>query len=177
MRRLAACAALVLLASCGDPVHDDQVDALGGEAPGVPQGEFHRAGQPCAVCHGGQGPASSTFTLAGTVFSDPTGTTGVNAATVYFVDDNKAHYSVPTNCVGNFFVTPGDWSPAFPLEVAIVKGSAGAQMIGHISREASCAFCHKDPPGTDSPGHVFMLTPNPQDNQTCPVNPVAGGGG
>jgi hypothetical protein len=43
----------VSVASCDtDPVHQAEVDALGGEVQGVSQGEYHRAGQPCTVCHG-----------------------------------------------------------------------------------------------------------------------------
>ncbi len=167
----------VLVGSCGDPVHDGEVTALGSEAPGVPQGEFHRAGQPCAVCHSPEGPASTVFSVAGTVFSGQNNTVGVDVASVVFVDDNGASSPlITTNCVGNFFVTPEEWNPSFPIRVALVKGAATAQMNGHISREASCANCHKDPPGLDSPGHVYLNTPADPNDPQCPVSPVAGGG-
>ena len=54
--------------SCYDPVHDQEVAALGGEAPGVSPGPTHRPGQPCNVCHGGVGPANLRFSVAGTVY-------------------------------------------------------------------------------------------------------------
>jgi hypothetical protein len=165
-----------LLGSCGDPVHDGQVAALGGEAPGVPQGEFHRAGQPCGVCHGPDGPASLAFTLAGTVFAQQfPQAVGVDVAQVLFVDDNQAHFNVNTNCVGNFFITANDWNPAFPVKAGVSVGGPPLLMQSHISREVSCANCHRDPPGLDSPGHIYTLsTPNPM-NPSCPVSPVAGG--
>jgi len=34
-------------AACQDAVHDDEVSALGPEAPGVSPGPDHRPGQPC----------------------------------------------------------------------------------------------------------------------------------
>src|SRR5262245_45474575 len=69
---LGAASAALLAGSCAlDPVHDSSVKALGGEDPEWPQGPYHRAGQPCAVCHGGQGPAKNTFLLAGTIYYTP----------------------------------------------------------------------------------------------------------
>lgn len=171
---LAAAAAACLNTN---PVHQSQVDALGGEAPGVPVGEFHRAGQPCAVCHSADGPASTSFVLAGTVFSDPNKTIGVSGANVVFVDDSLTNFTVTTNCVGNFFVTTNDWNPAFPVRVEILAGSSNATMMGHISREASCANCHNDPPRATSPGHVWIAAQANPNDPNCPVSPVAGAGG
>ena len=63
---------LATLAACDtDPVHSSAVDALGPEVAGVPKGPYHRAGQPCVTCHGGEGPASQQFVMAGTVFFGP----------------------------------------------------------------------------------------------------------
>src|SRR5262249_39649565 len=50
--------ALVAPAGCGNPAVDPKIAALGPEANGVPQGEFHRSGQPCLLCHGPYGGAS-----------------------------------------------------------------------------------------------------------------------
>ena len=64
--------ALAPVAACDmDPVHANLVSQLGSEAPGIPKGEYHRAGQPCVVCHGDDGPASTKFAVAGTVFYGP----------------------------------------------------------------------------------------------------------
>ena len=174
-----ATAALVALASSCvlDPVHQSEVDALGGEAPGVPEGPYHRAGQPCTICHGPEGPAHRTFSVAGTVFAAPNRTLGVEHAEILMVDSlgsSPPPGSVITNCVGSFFVTPDVWQPAFPIRVAIAAGGSGAQMVGHIGRQGSCAFCHKDPSGLDSPGHVYVTST--AGAPSCPVSPVAGNG-
>ncbi len=175
---LIAAALATTALSCGlDPVHQSQVDALGGEAAGVPQGPYHRAGQPCTVCHGPEGPASETFSVAGTVFAASNRTVGVDHAEILMVDSlgsSPPPGSVVTNCVGNFYITPDVWNPAYPIRVAVSAGAAGAQMVGHIGRQGSCAFCHKDPPGLDSPGHVYVATA--AGPPSCPVNPVAGNG-
>ncbi len=165
-----------------DPVHEASVEALGGEQPGVPEGPYHRAGQPCTVCHSSEGPARTVFALAGTVFSaSSTSSTqpnlvGVDQASVGVVDDNGGEYLATTNCVGNFFFSPDSFNPAFPILVNVSKEGAGVvAMIGHIGRDASCASCHVDPPTTSSPGHVFLPTSAATTNASCPVSPVLGG--
>jgi hypothetical protein len=157
---------------------------LGNEAAGVPQGQYHRAGQPCTVCHGPQGPANTQFSIAGTVFAGVGNTIGVDQAQILVVDalgSSPPPGALVSNCVGNFFITPDVWNPAFPVKVGISSGGVGAQMVGHIGREPSCANCHQDPPGgtgpsLNSPGHVYVtVTPNPND-PNCPVSNVAGTG-
>jgi hypothetical protein len=159
-----------------DPVHDEEVAELGGEAPNIPQGEFHRAGQPCTTCHGANGPASKQFSMAGTIFATQDSTIGVSGAQVLMVDSlgsSPPGGSVVTNCVGNFFITPDIWDPAFPVRVAVATPETSAQMIGHIGRQSSCASCHADPRAQTSPGHIYInATPQPND-PTCPVSPVA----
>src|SRR4051794_4421968 len=66
---LASTAGPLAFVSCGDPVSDARIAALGPEDPGVPPGPLHRPGQPCVVCHSRQGPASP-FLVAGTVYSE-----------------------------------------------------------------------------------------------------------
>lgn len=161
--------------SCADPVHDIQVKALGGEAPNVPVGEYHRAGQPCTTCHGQYGPASTQFAIAGTVFHGPEKAIGEEGVRVELVDATGSQRNATTNCVGNFAIPTSDWNPAFPVLVQIRKGTQLRAMQSHIGREGSCSQCHKDPPSFDSPGHISLVAnednaPPPQD---CPVSPVA----
>jgi hypothetical protein len=177
---------LLALASCNsDPVHDGEVAALGGEAPGIPKGEYHRAGQPCLVCHGGLGPASKQFSIAGTVFGGPfsyttNDTLGVGGATVVFLDDNGASANSSTNCVGNFYLAADSstgWPsfPAFPVKTEVVSPTGSViQMPSHIGRDGSCATCHQDPPSLSTLGHVWV-TYSPTAPPSCPVNPIAGG--
>jgi hypothetical protein len=175
-------ASLTVAAGCGidplheDPVHQAQVAALGGETS-VPRGPYHRAGQPCTVCHGSEGPASTQFTVAGTIFAGPDQRVGLDGAEVLFVDSlgsSPPPGSTVTNCVGNFFVTADTWNPAFPIRVAVASGQSVQQMVGHIGRQGSCGFCHKDPRGLDSPGHVYAGVPA-APSANCPANPTLGG--
>lgn len=170
-----AVAVAVAIGSCADPVHDLQVKALGGEAPNVPTGEYHRAGQPCTTCHGQYGPASSQFAIGGTIFHGPDKAIGEEGVRVEMVDATGSQRNTITNCVGNFYIPTSDWDPAFPVLVMIRKDQTTRTMQSHIGREASCNQCHKDPPSFDSPGHI-SLVPN-EDNapppQDCPVSPVA----
>jgi mono/diheme cytochrome c family protein len=147
---VAVLAAASAFSACStDPVHDDEVSALGPEAANIPQGQYHRAGQACVVCHGPEGPANTQFSIAGTVFFGPAVNSppvGVGNVTVQLEDDSQSKFSVTTNCVGNFWVKPSDWSPAFPVLVSIAgnpEGTALQQtMQSHIGRDPSCGDCH-----------------------------------
>ena len=179
-------AAVAPLLHCGsDPVHDAEVAALGNEVPGVPQGPYHRAGQPCTVCHGPEGPASTQFVLAGTVFDSaaavngaPGNLVGIGNVQVLVVDDNKTSPTTTpvTNCVGNFYITADQWTPAFPVNVGLSADGTMATMLTQISRATSCAECHLDPPGLMAVGHVYLgVSPNPNEERACPVSNVLGG--
>jgi hypothetical protein len=57
-----------------------------------------------------------------------------------------------TNQAGNFYVLPSEWTPQYPVCVTIDR----VPMLTLISRDGSCAGCHFDPAGPDSPGHVYL---------------------
>lgn len=174
--------------SCSDPVTSGEISALPGENPNAPVGEFHRAGQPCVLCHNPTGPASQApFSVAGTIFAQPQNAVGVDSATVAMTDASGSSFTVQTNCVGNFFVPrPGTgdgrptWDPEFPIFVRVFKNGLSRTMQGQVGRERSCANCHNDPqPGTEqvfsSVGHIslYLAADNPPPpSSTCPVNPV-----
>ncbi len=160
---LASCA---VLASCGDPTHTDAVSALGPEPPGPGPGPRHRPGQPCLVCHGGSGPASGHFSVAGTVYlvqymeagNPPAPASGVD---VHIADATGASRDALTNDAGNFFLSVDDWSPAYPLNgIKISENVMGNQVIAtmmtHVGRDGSCAACHYDPPSPATPGHIYL---------------------
>jgi hypothetical protein len=157
MRRWLLAALLSL--SCADPVHDDQVSKLGGEAPGVPEGPRHRPGQPCLVCHSGEGPGESEFAFAGTIYQADDSKVPLENAIVRLIDSKGTKHEVATNCVGNFFVMKTDFAPAFPVWVKIIYGHIGPTPVERpmgspIYRDGSCASCHQDPPGVQSVGHI-----------------------
>ncbi len=178
----AALVVLALLAACSDPVPDGAISALGDENPTIPVGEYHRAGQPCVLCHDSSGPASDKpFAVAGTVFAQPNNAEGVDQATVAMTDTMGSVFTVKTNCVGNFFVPRGAWDPAFPIFVRVFKDGTTRTMQGQVGRERSCANCHKDAltqsDQLTSKGHVYLYEDGDAvpPNTDCPVNPVVGG--
>ncbi len=178
-----------IVSSCADPVHDQLVTSLGPEDPSIPQGEYHRAGQPCTACHGPEGPAKTEFSLAGTIFwsggvAQYSGSVvGVNDAVVSVEDSLGTQSLIHTNCVGNFFVRPSDYTPAFPVLVAVFAGPKNlytSKMATQISRATSCAECHFDPVNYNTPGHIFITGGAPPADQlaanaNCPVNPDLSG--
>ena len=144
------------LVGCGDPVHDNAVAALGPEAPGVPKGPLHRPGQPCVLCHGPQGSAT-TFLLAGTVYISADSRMPIENVTVNVTDSASHKATATSNCAGNFFVTPAGFTPDAPLWVTLGQGDVFRQMDTAIYREGSCAACHHDPKGPAAVGHVFLI--------------------
>jgi hypothetical protein len=142
--------------SC-DPVHDNARAALGGEVPGVPPGPMHRPGQPCLLCHDGATGDPAAFSMAGTVFLDANTLTPAPGATVTLVGADGTTTSATTNGAGNFFLTPGAYAPRYPVHVtSVTLGGVSVTMHSHIGGDGSCAGCHFDPAGPDSPGHVYF---------------------
>ena len=149
--------------SCTNPVPDGQIASLGGEAPNVDPGPTHRAGQPCVLCHSESGPANKfVFTVAGTIFQSPAMAVGVDSAEILLVDSTGSSPKDPvfTNAVGNFYIARDQWDPAFPIFAGIYKDGVRRSMQSHISREPSCAFCHKDPVSAgealSAVGHIYL---------------------
>lgn len=167
---------------CTDPIPDFAIRDLGGERDGIPQGEHHRAGQPCTVCHDGN--EAPEFSLAGTVFAQSSSTIGVDGASVFITDSAGASYTAKTNCVGNFFVRKQEFDFSFPILVSVASksGSVRQTMNSHIGRARSCASCHitgvppDDPRFASSVQHVWLYTegdPLPA-KPACPVDPDLG---
>lgn len=180
--RLVRGGAVLLAVACTlpDPVHDRAVERLGPETS-AGANSFHRAGQPCALCHNdGAGPASSDFSIAGTVFAGPASTVGVEGAEIAMVDALGTSPPKPspvvTNCVGNFWVRRVDWNPTFPVRVTVSKGGARRPMTTEIGRAASCAECHEARVPVSNPlakvVPVWIEDPG-GPSKTCPVDPEA----
>lgn len=147
---------LVWLMGCEDPVHDDKVSALGPEPGPYETGPLHRAGEPCTVCHGGEGPADPEFDLAGTVFLNQGDLMGLPGARVVVYDqvgNSEAYY---TNDVGTFVAPADELGLSFPLWVAIEANGKRVRMETPIFRARSCAECHMDPRDQSSMGHVYL---------------------
>lgn len=161
--------------ACSNPVIDQKIEALGGEQQGVPEGPFHRPGQPCVLCHSKYYGAPE-FAVGGTVFADQKGASfkTVEDVQVVLTDSIGETRTLTTNCIGNFYIRKDDWDPQFPLAAEIrypvydpvtqqpmVDGQGQVvrkvkAMGSWISRDGSCAACHSlyghgatlDPEGT-----------------------------
>jgi hypothetical protein len=149
---VAAC----LLVGCVDATHDEQVQALGGETPGVPRGPLHRPGQPCLTCHGGLGPASHQFSVGGTVYAVRSESPPAVGAQVQVEDINGSVYTATTNAAGNFYVPSDTWQPTYPTQMQVSLAGLSQQMATHVGRNGSCAGCHTSPQGPTSPGAVYV---------------------
>jgi hypothetical protein len=152
--------AMVLLAACvPDPTVSNAIDALGPEASGVRRGPLHRPGQPCLLCHDGSLGDPPEFTVAGTVYTDPVTMGAATTATVTCTDALGSVYPTTTNAAGNFYVTPDEWNPTFPLTVTVSGGTFGTlTMQSEVGRSGGCATCHVSPAGQTSPGPVVLAT-------------------
>jgi hypothetical protein len=157
-RRLALALVLVLAwgAAACDPVHSDAVSALGGEAPGVRTGPLHRPGQPCLLCHDGAMLDPPAFSIAGTVFLHPGDRTPVDGARVTLTDVDGKTFTAQTNQAGNFYVTPGQFTPHYPMIARVSSSGLTVSMNTLIGEQGSCNGCHVDPAGAASPGHVSL---------------------
>ena len=162
-RRWLLAAGLAAL-GCYDPVHEDAVDALGPEEPGVKKGPLHRPGQPCTVCHGGDGPGSPTFSIAGTVFQGPDTDDPLVGGAVRVWDSAGQTIALGTNCAGNFYALEGDFEPTYPIWASVFYDGERVDMESPIFRASACASCHQPEPGPESPGRVFFA----DDGRTFP---------
>lgn len=159
---VAACAS----SACADPVHDDAVAKLGGEVAGVEPGPLHRPGQPCVLCHSAKG-GESELSLAGTVYVDALSLTPIEDVDVYIIDSQNRKFASRTNCAGNFFITPEQFAPDFPIWIGIQRGAIFRDMDTAVYREGSCAGCHSDPESLSTAGHVFLIE-NPAEEPLLP---------
>jgi len=139
-----------------DPTHDEQVSALGGEAPNVNEGPTHRPGEPCLRCHDGAFGDPEQFSVAGTIYRAPADATGADGVRVVMTDAKGSTFAAVTNSAGNFYVTPNDFTPTYPMQARIESGSTKVSMLTLIARDGACSGCHVNPASDESPGHVVL---------------------
>lgn len=157
MRRTSILAAVMTMFAC-DPVQSSAVDALGGEVANVKRGPLHRAGQPCTTCHDGALGDPPAFSVAGTIYVDEAAQTAASGATVTLTGANGATHAATTNEVGNFYVTPSEYTPAYPMKVSVTYDQTTVEMVTRVGRNGSCADCHTSTAGSTSAGPVFIPT-------------------
>ena len=138
-----------------DPVQADAVAALGPEDGVTPPGPNHRSGQPCLVCHSDAG-GKHVFSVAGTVYRRQDTMDVFGGAKVLLLDSAGHTATVTTNCAGNFYLTPDQFLPTYPLWTTVSFGMVSIDMESMVHRDGSCAGCHADPASQTSAGHVFL---------------------
>lgn len=148
-----------LLASCVDPIHDERVDALGPEVTGVRPGPTHRPGQPCTTCHGGAGPGSPEFVVAGTVFRTREGGAPAPGVDVVVTAADGRSITLLTNQVGNFYLPRREWDAPFPMHVTIAFGGVTRTMQTRIGGDGGCATCHSGAEDATHLPHVYVEGP------------------
>lgn len=156
------------LAGCEDPVQQDTIASLGGEALGVPIGPLHRPGQPCTLCH--DGATARELAIAGTVYWALDSRSPAPGTRVDLVDEQGNQQSAITNCAGNFFIYPEDLTVSYPFWVTLsAAGAASITMDSPVNGNGSCATCHRKTFSTRSTGRVYLYE-NPQASppSKCP---------
>lgn len=155
-----ALAAALACVSCMDPVHSDRVDALGPEVNGQKPGPTHRPGQPCTTCHGGSGPGSPEFVVAGTIYASVDGNDPAPGVDVQLTASDGRTITLRTNAVGNFYLPRKEWDAPFPMKVKLAAatpaGQAIKQMTTRMGGEGGCAFCHRSPSDSSHMPHVYL---------------------
>ncbi len=134
---------LALASACYDPVHQDDVAALGDEDPNVAPGAFHRPGQPCLTCHSGSGPGDAIFSIAGTAYQVRGGTLPLDSAMITITDAKGDSRGVLSNGAGNFFIRQSDWNPTYPVHVQLDSEDITRKMTTTIGRNGGCGTCHR----------------------------------
>jgi len=153
---------IAAFAACYDPVHSDDVAALGPEAPGVKEGPTHRPGQHCTTCHGGDGPGDPQWSVAGTVYAMKGQPDPEVGATVTVTDARGKSVQLITNEVGNFYVDIATFDPIYPLNVKIdAAGVPTVHMETNIGRDGGCAACHRGPGNSQYVPAVYVRKPAP----------------
>jgi len=108
------------------------------------------------LCHDGAFGDPQAFSVAGTVFETSASLAPVVGASVYLTDATGSNRSAETNTAGNFYLTPEQWTPVFPLHVVVKPVTGPDVFMVSLVEDGACATCHRDPSGRDSPGHVAL---------------------
>ncbi|TKC99011.1 carboxypeptidase regulatory-like domain-containing protein [Polyangium fumosum] len=151
---------------CTNPLQEGAIADLGPESPAIPLGPLHRPGQPCLVCH--DGAEATELTVAGTIYERADATKPIPDVLVHLVDARGTAYVTATNCAGNFFVRPGDFTPEYPMRVAIERDGFRQEMESPVNVDGSCASCHTNDPSPRSAGRVYLLSVAATLEDRCP---------
>jgi mono/diheme cytochrome c family protein len=150
----------VLAGACGESDEgggldsvDPSVCASGKQWTGGTEGSPSMLpGTDCIGCHAsGEGPS---FTLAGTVYSDPHAKDscgGVAAAEVEITDANGQVLTLSTNPAGSFYTHQ---SVTMPIHARVLRAGKVRAMTQAVD-VGSCNTCHTTNGASDAPGRIL----------------------
>lgn len=141
-RRWLAIGVAVLACSCGEPVRERAIEALGPEDDAVAPGPLHRPGQRCVLCHDGEDADVPAFSIAGTVYVDADLQLPAANVEIDLLDAEERRITVTSNCAGNFYAERERFAPTFPVWTALRHEDYRIAMVSPIGRDGSCATCH-----------------------------------
>ena len=120
-----------------DAAPPDAADCISAAGLPTPSDGHHNAGADCLGCHAGLG-SSLRWTVAGTLYTNASGSSPVSQATIQAVDARGLTVNIATATNGNFWTL----SPVtFPLHVKASKCPSTAIMSSSVS-SGSCNSCH-----------------------------------
>jgi len=90
----------------------------------------------------------TTVQPCGHVYIDAPVPAPVEGVSVIVSTSNRAVFTATTNCA-EFFRSPNEFSPAYPIWVSMTAGTVRRDMASPAYREGGCAACHFDPGRTD----------------------------
>jgi cytochrome c5 len=101
----------------------------------------HLAGNACQSCHYTGANGAPQFTLAGTLYNNSTGATGVPNATIIVTDANNVEHKIITGTFGNF------WSRenlVYPIKVSASLCPTSLPMVSTVAGPGDCnsSGCH-----------------------------------
>lgn len=150
MRALSIAAVAAALAGCyGDMISTNEVDPTFEGTPIDPALELtcadpvetaddghHNQGTACLGCHNGA--TAIEFTLAGTLYADPDGTTPVTGLVVTALDNTGAEVTAVTAANGNFYTSD---PVTFPVTL-FASACPDVVPMPIISALGDCNSCH-----------------------------------
>ena len=155
---------------CGDPLRDRRVELLGEEDANFPADARHRPGQPCTWCHNAYEGAKPEMTIGGTTFFQPADPEEppfiAGNFVVRLLDSDGKTINLQANACGNYWATPEQFDPVFPMRTRILADVDGDLVVNvgmstRIGREGSCGACHTQQKTPFSPGPIIVNAPDP----------------
>jgi len=122
-------------APVSDTVEDGTPDCEPERTAAGPDG--HRTGEDCLGCHASMS-GSRRWTVAGTLYSDASGSAAVSGATITVTDAGGATLRLVTHPNGNFYTTE---AVELPLSMKASLCPDSAEMLSQAT-SGSCNSCH-----------------------------------